>query len=273
MAISALPKARWARPMMALEDVCLRGRENWRVDHVSLSLHPGEVLALLGPNGAGKSSLLKLLAGEIPCDRGRVCLGGTDIGDLSAKTLALHRAVLPQESVLAFSFRVRDVVLMGRNPHRGCGDAIDQDVATWAMDLTDVLPMENRDYTQLSGGERQRVQLARVLAQIGPKKKDNRFLLLDEPTAALDLAHQHLLLGVAKQLAITLKIGVLAILHDLNLAALYANRIALIKAGRLEAVGLPEDVLSSTTISNVFSMDTSVVPHPHRPERYLVVTR
>lgn len=259
--------------MMLLDNACLRGRAgNWRIDNVSLSLHGGEMLALLGPNGAGKSSLLKLLSGEIVCDEGRVCLGSTDIRDIKTKTLALNRAVLPQESGLTFNFKVRDVVLMGRSPHAGCGDTVDQQIADWAMELTDVLPMDNRDYTQLSGGERQRVHLARVLAQVGPVDTGNRFLLLDEPTSALDLAHQHMILTVTKRLARTLKIGVLAILHDLNLAAFYADRIALLKEGRLQSVGLPEDVLSSASISEVFAMDASIMPHPHRPERCLVVT-
>lgn len=258
--------------MMALDQACLRGRKDLRVDHVSLAIYPGELLVLLGPNGSGKSSVLKLLSGELPCDSGRAMLGTTDIRKLSAHTLAMHRAVLPQESTLAFNFKVRDVVLMGRSSHAGCGDAIDQQVVSWAMELTGVDALSNHDYMSLSGGERQRVHLARILAQLGPESKGDRYLLLDEPTAALDITHQHLVLTMARNLAKTLKIGVLAIVHDLNLAALYANRIAFMKQGRLQATGLPQDTMTPALIDRVFDTTASVIPHPHRPERSLVIT-
>lgn len=261
--------------MMSLQQVCLRGRDGWRVDHVSLELYPGEVLALLGPNGAGKSSILKLLSGEVRCDAGRTLFGQRDMQDLPALQLARRRAVLPQESALAFSFKVHEVVMMGRSAHRGCGRRVDSQAVDWAMETTRVTGLAGQDYMGLSGGERQRVHLARVLAQIGPSgdsAKDGRFLLLDEPTAALDLAHQHQVLGIARELARTQGIGVLAILHDLNLAALYANRIALLKRGRLAGVGLPLEILTPEHIHEVFATRASVMPHPHRPERAMVVT-
>lgn len=261
--------------MMSLERACLQGRHAWRVDHVSLELYPGEVLALLGPNGAGKSSILKLLSGELACDSGRSLLSGCSMAALSPMDLARRRAVLPQQSELAFSFKVHEVVMMGRSAHRGCGYQREQQAVDWAMQKTGVATLAGQDYMSLSGGERQRVHLARVLAQIRPDAGDtnsSRFLLLDEPTAALDLSHQHQVLGIARELASTLKIGVLAILHDLNLAALYANRIALLKRGRLVSVGLPQEILTPQHIDQVFATKASVMPHPHRPRKTLVVT-
>lgn len=258
--------------MISLKNVYLGKPDQWRVNDVSLTFHPGEVLSVVGPNGAGKTSLLKLMSGEVACDRGCVQLGASDIRSLSAKALSLHRAVLPQESSLAFSFKVNDVVLMGRIPHEGCGVLADQRVVNWAMQKTGVKDLAQRDYTKLSGGERQRVHLARVLAQIGNKPQGLQFLLLDEPTAALDIAHQHLVLTVAKEIARALKVGVLAILHDLNLAALYSDRIAMLKKGRLQTIGLPEDILTPDTINEIFDIDVSVVSNPRNPKRSLVIS-
>ncbi|ASJ76883.1 heme ABC transporter ATP-binding protein [Granulosicoccus antarcticus] len=258
--------------MINAEQMFLRGRVIPRVNKVSLTLHPGEVLAVLGPNGAGKSSVLKLLTGELQCHEGRVLIGNTDIRDMDVGTLALHRAVLPQESMLAFNFRVSDVVMMGRSPHRGCSESFNQELVAWAMQIVGVDLLANQHYMDLSGGERQRVHLARVLAQIGRTPPTDCYLLLDEPTAALDITHQHLVLTLARQLARTLRIGVLAILHDLNLAALYADRIALLKDGCLEAIGLPEDILTAAHLRSVFDVEASVLAHPHRSERLMVVT-
>ncbi|MGQ7843661.1 heme ABC transporter ATP-binding protein [Granulosicoccus sp. 3-233] len=260
---------------MSLEQACLQGRQGWRVDHVSLQLYPGEVLALLGPNGAGKSSILKLMSGEVACDSGCCLLAGQDMSSMSPLALARRRAVLPQQSELAFGFQVHEVVMMGRSVHRGCGHRLDQEVVDWAMLKTGVSDLAEQDYLSLSGGERQRVHLARVLAQIGPDARgstSSAFLLLDEPTAALDLAHQHQVLSLARQLASEMRIGVLTILHDLNLAALYANRIALMKQGRVVGVGLPQEILTPQRIQQVFDTKASVMAHPHRPRKTLVVT-
>lgn len=258
--------------MIALENAYLKGRESYRINDVSLELYSGEVLALLGPNGAGKSSLLKLMSAEIACDKGRVLLDGVPMQCFDSKAIALRRAVLPQESALAFNFKVIDVVLMGRSPHKGCGKQVDDDAVRWAMHTTGTTDFAHRDYTSLSGGERQRVHLARVLSQIGQESPDAKFLLLDEPTSALDLAHQHLVLSVAKDLARCYEIGVLAILHDINLAALYADRIAFLKNGSIQVVGLPEDVLKSSLIRKVFEIDVSVIDNPRHPSRSLIIS-
>lgn len=225
------------------------------LDDVSLRVAPGEVLALLGPNGAGKSTLLKLFAGEDVPSAGEVRLNGRRLHEWSAAELARRRAVLPQESPLSFPFRVRDVVLLGRMPFLdGRETAADHERSDEALRRAGVAHLSDRIYTQLSGGERQRVHLARVLAQLDENREGQaRYLLLDEPTASLDLLHQHEVLGTVRALARE-GVGVLVVLHDLNLAARYADRLALLKQGRLQALGPPDEILNPANIHEVFGI-------------------
>ncbi|HMA14697.1 MAG TPA: heme ABC transporter ATP-binding protein [Kiloniellaceae bacterium] len=232
----------------------------------SLAVAPGEVVAVLGPNGAGKSTLLSVLAGTLRPQRGAAALEGKALAAWSPRALALRRAVLPQHSELAFGFSVLEVVLLGRSPHAGRSSR-DEDVAIAEACLAEaeVAPLAGRVYTTLSGGERQRVQLARVLAQIGyPEPADEgRYLLLDEPTASLDPAHQHATLRTARRAA-ERGIGVVAILHDLNLAALYADRLVVLSRGALAAEGPPEAVLTEALVREVFDLPVHVTRHPTR---------
>ncbi|MGE9294524.1 MAG: ATP-binding cassette domain-containing protein, partial [Puniceicoccales bacterium] len=163
------------------------------LDGVSLSLQPGKLVALLGTNGAGKSTLLKILTGELTPRKGEILLENKALHDWHTRDLAQVRAVLPQEPRLAFNFTVRDVVLMGRTPHVQRGETLrDREICQLALRRVDLQDFENRYYLELSGGERQRVHLARVLAQIWePQEQCPRYLLMDEPVAGLDLAHQH----------------------------------------------------------------------------------
>lgn len=233
--------------------LALGGREVLR--DVSVSVTPGELLALLGPNGAGKSTLLNVLSGELRPTDGSVRLDGHHLDDLSAMALAQRRALMPQKASLNFPFKVRDVVAMGRDPFRLHVDAETNETAIgWALAETDVCHLANRVYTKLSGGEQQRVQLARVLAQIWREDDlESRYLLLDEPTSSLDLAHQHSVLHLARDLA-DRGVGVVAVVHDLNLAALYANRVAILSSGRLVAAGVSEKVLRPELIADVFDL-------------------
>lgn len=223
---------------------------------VSLEISPGEVMAIVGPNGAGKSTLLRVLSGEMAASSGSAMLNGTDIKELSALELACQRSLMPQHASLTFPFKVRDVVAMGREPFRHEADFdADETAITWSMDATDVTSLASRSYTRLSGGEQQRVQLARVLAQSWRQVGNvtPRYLLLDEPTASLDLAHQHATLHLSKEFA-QQGAGVVAVVHDLNLAALYADRVAVLSQGRLAALGTPEDVLMPEMIREVFGL-------------------
>jgi iron complex transport system ATP-binding protein len=230
------------------------GREVLR--GVSLTLSSGEVLAVVGPNGAGKSTLLSLLSGDLSVGSGMVSVGGRPVGRWRPAELALWRSVLPQHTTVAFPFTVEQVVAMGRAPWAGTERADEDETAVAeAMAETEVTEFAGRTYSTLSGGERARAALARVLAQRTP------ILLLDEPTAALDLRHQDLVLSVAVARAAA-GAGVLAVLHDLNLAAAYADRVAVVADGRLRACGPPSEVLTAGLLTEVYQREVEVLAHP-----------
>ncbi|MEU1296511.1 heme ABC transporter ATP-binding protein [Streptomyces sp. NPDC005840] len=224
------------------------------LDGVSVTVRAGEVLALVGPNGAGKSTLLGVLAADLPVSAGEVRMHGRPVTEFSAPELALRRAVLPQSAVLSFPFTVEDVVRMGRAPHASSPAEDDRAVAD-AMAATEVTAFAARPFSALSGGERARVALARVLAQRAP------LLLLDEPTAALDLRHQELVLRLCRERA-GAGDAVVVVLHDLGLAAAYAHRVAVLAAGRVAADGPPAEVFAETLLSRVYDQPVEVFPHP-----------
>ena len=222
------------------------------VDGVNLSMGAGTLVGVVGPNGAGKTTLVRLLSGELAPTRGRVRIGTVDPADADPMELARIRAVLPQHTVLHFAFRCLDVVMMGRHPH-GDGDAETRALA--AMATTDTTRFAARLYPTLSGGEQTRVSLARVLAQDAP------VLFLDEPTGSLDLSHQDLVMATLHGLA---RAGstVVAVLHDLNLATRFADRILLMNGGRIVADGPPAGVLTPETVRAVYGVRVEIVTHP-----------
>ncbi len=233
------------------------------VDSVSLKIEPGEVVAVVGANGAGKSSLLKALCGDIQAAHGEVWMNGKPLAHWKPIERARMRGVLPQSSVLSFPFTVLEIALMGRAPHlKGVESPHDYAIANAALEAAEVLHLQERLYPTLSGGERQRVQFARVLAQIWESSDEHpRYLLVDEPTSSLDLAHQHRTLAVARHFADE-GTAVLAILHDLNLAAQYADRILVMKAGKSAAEGTPKAVLTPDIIEAAFGIAVMVMTHP-----------
>ena len=239
---------------------------NTLLSDVSVQVRPGEVMAVLGPNGAGKSTLLKVLSGDLSPDAGTVVMGGQPLDSWKKADSARIRSVLMQQSTLSFAFRVIEVALMGRSPHNnGPETARDYEIAREALDESGVDHLEQRLYTTLSGGESQRVHLARVLAQIWESTDGGpRYLLLDEPTSSLDLAHQHHILSVARAFA-DREVGVLVVLHDLNLAAQYADTALLLDRGREIATGIPSDVLQDHIVEEVYGIPITVIPHPHKP--------
>jgi len=229
------------------------------VRDIDLQLAAGEVLAVLGPNGAGKSTLLRLLARELSPSGGRIVLNGRTLEQWSAIELARQRAVLPQANALRFAFDVREVVRLGRYPWKGGSGEKENHIVDQAMQAAGVKPFAARPYTSLSGGERARVQLARVLAQIwDPPESGTRFLLLDEPTASLDLAHQLDVLTTIRSFA-SRGVGVAVALHDLNLASRYADRVLLMKDGEIDSIGQARDVLSVASIGRVFDVDVDLL--------------
>ncbi|MFJ6723940.1 heme ABC transporter ATP-binding protein [Streptomyces sp. NPDC091281] len=231
---------------------------------VDLPVRAGEVLALVGPNGAGKSTLLAALSADLPAARGTVRLDGRPVTEWTAPELALRRAVLPQAATLSFPFPVEDVVRMGRAPHPASPVEDDLAVAE-AMAATEVTAFAARPFSALSGGERARVALARVLAQRTP------LLLLDEPTAALDLKHQELVLRVCRERAAAGD-AVVVVLHDLGLAAAHAHRVAVLHAGLVAADGPPAEVFTEELLTEVYDQPVEVLPHP-RTGTVLVTAR
>ncbi|WBB95971.1 heme ABC transporter ATP-binding protein [Solwaraspora sp. WMMA2080] len=226
------------------------------LDQVDLVVHTGEVIALVGPNGAGKSTLLAAIGGDVAAAAGGIRIDGRPQSAWSSTELALRRAVLTQRSVLSFPFTVAEVVRMGRAPWAGLSaEESDDPIVDQCLAATDVAQFAGRTFTSLSGGEQARAALARVLAQRAAA------LLLDEPTAALDLHHQELVLRLARQRAAAGD-AVVVVLHDLGLAGAYADRIALLSAGRLRTVGPPEQVLTGALLSEVYRHDIEVLPHP-----------
>ena len=219
---------------------------------VSIGLAPGEFVAVIGPNGAGKSTLLGALAGDRPLATGRVLLDGQLIGKWRKLSLAHRRAVLPQHSSVAFDFTGRQIVRLGLLAHGSLSDRQKDAIAERTLAETEALAVADRAYTVLSGGERQRVQLARVLAQCDADPAARPFLLLDEPIAGLDLSHQHAALASARRRA-ERGLGVLAVLHDLTMAAHYADRVAIMEGGRLTALGPAATTLDPALLSQVFA--------------------
>ena len=243
------------------QDITVRAGRRILVSAASVKARSGEVLAVLGPNGAGKSTLLGALAGDRRPDAGEVLLGGAPIARMRPAELARRRAVLPQESRVAFPFDAIEVVLLGRFPHHGgierCRDRL---IAARMLEDVGLAHRARQAYGSLSGGERLRVQIARVFAQL-EDAHDGGVLLLDEPTASLDMPQAAAVLRMARRAAAG-GAAVVAVLHDLNLAARFADRLLLLHEGRVHASGTPRDLLRPSTIAAVWDQPCAVLEHP-----------
>ncbi|MBC6428077.1 MAG: heme ABC transporter ATP-binding protein [Cellvibrionales bacterium] len=244
-------------PILELESVSVTAGTTVLLRDLSLRLAEAEVLAVVGPNGAGKSTLLRTICGEQRLRSGRVRFNGREIGDWPARTLARHLAVLPQHSVLNFPFTAAEVVALARIPHR-TGAAADARLVADVLEFLDATHLAERRYPQLSGGEQQCIQLARVLAQIWQPADQPRLLLLDEPAAHFDLAHQERLLRTVAALA-GAGVSIVLVVHDLNLAIACADRLAVLGGGELRALGPPGELLSKSLIRDCFGIDAQLL--------------
>lgn len=255
--------------MISVNSVSLIINNSKILDDISIDLMPGEVLAIVGPNGAGKSTLLKSMAGDIRPDSGKIFINDSAMNRWTKQSLASVRGVLPQHSTISFPFTVKAIVMMGRIPYSRRiikGVSRNQSIVEAVVSMVQIEHLLDRHFTTLSRGEQQRVHLARVLAQIWESANDTpRYLLLDEPTSALDLSHQHHVLDVARQFSKTQSIGVLAVLHDLNLAACYADRIAMMSKGEIRYEGKVGSVLKPKYIKEVFNVESEVLQHFRLP--------
>ncbi len=247
-----------AESFVQVEAVSFRIGDALLVRDVSLDVRPGERVAIVGPNGAGKSTLLHLVAGDLAPSTGRVLLDGADVAQRSFDELARLRSMLTQRSVIDVPYTAAQIVAMGRFPHRHDANntsSLDQAAVRRAMAVTDTTRFSTRVFGTLSGGEKTRVSLARVLAQEAP------IVLLDEPTTALDLAHQQRVLRTVGSLGAEGR-AVIAVLHDLNSAAAFADVIHIMHGGSIVAFGDPKAVLSTALLSDVFATPLIVVDHP-----------
>lgn len=226
---------------------------------LDLSIPRGQFTVLIGPNGSGKSTILRGLAGLLPLSSGRVTLDGTPIAQLPSRSVARRIAFLAQSATAPEGMTVADLVRQGRYPHRGVFGAwtdADTDAVVQAMTLASVTDLRDRRLDSLSGGQRQRAWIAMALAQQGD------ILLLDEPTTWLDLAHQIELLDLARDLIRTRGATVVAVLHDLNQAARYADHLVLLRDGQVQSQGTPADVLTSASVHDVFGVAVRIMPDP-----------
>lgn len=226
--------------------------------NISLHLKSSEFVVILGRNGAGKSTLIKHLSGEL--GKQGVELFGTPLTQINPTEVAKKRAILPQQASISFAYEVLDVVLLGRIPHNRRESNTDRRIALDCLQRVGLAGYEERNIQTLSGGEQQRVHLARALAQLHSEASE-RVLLLDEPTSSLDLAYQHSTLRLAKELC-SEGVGVLAILHDLNLAAQYASRVLILSDGQMIAKGTPQEALTCENIHKAYGHEVVVTKHP-----------
>ncbi|MFO7600059.1 MAG: ABC transporter ATP-binding protein [Candidatus Desulfacyla sp.] len=229
------------------------------LEDLSFSVHQGDFFIIIGPNGSGKTTLLKCISGILRPRTGGLEILGAPVHAYSRKSLARSIALVPQTAPVDFPFTVTEVVLMGRSPHLGIlGVEHEEDlsIAHRAMEFTGVASLARRKLDQLSGGERQRVMIARAICQ------DPEIILLDEPTASLDLAHQVRVMDLMERLRHEKKVTVLMVSHDINLAALYGNRLMLLKEGRILSLGAPSEVLTFQTLEEAYGCPLIVDKSP-----------
>jgi iron complex transport system ATP-binding protein len=245
--------------MLIIEELSASYGTRKVLHRISLEVSSGEVLALIGPNGAGKSTLVRAVSGVIPVQAGKVLVDGEDVLSMPTMRRARHLAVVPQAVSLPPAYSVWETVLLGRTPYLnflGQVSAKDEEITREALQKVDALDLAERRVGELSGGEQQRVLLARALVQSTP------ILILDEPTVHLDLQYQITLMEIVRGLAHADHLAVMIALHDLNLAARYADRVALLVAGEINAVGTARQVMTADIISTAYKMTVQVVPHP-----------
>ncbi len=245
--------------MLEIRDLTVAYGELVALRRVSLSLGAGELLGVVGPNGSGKSSLIRAITRLVRPLGGDIRLDGREVGALSQRELARWAAVVPQNAYLPDAFTVLEVALMGRTPHLGLLQSegrADLAAVRRALEQTDAWRLASRRMGELSGGERQRVVVARALAQETP------LLLLDEPTAHLDMGHQAAVLDLVRQLCRREGKAVLAAIHDLSLAGQYCDRLVMLNQGRIVGEGEPQEVLSPQLLASVYGTRVSVLTHP-----------
>lgn len=258
--------------MLEVKNITYKIGKTTILENISASFKPGILTMILGPNGSGKSTLLKIICNEISHYSGEVLYNGTLLSGKEKVSIAQKRAVLSQQSELSFPLSVEEVVMMGRYPHFNLNpSAKDKDICLQALKRMRIEDFRYRNYLTLSGGEKQRVHFARALAQIWEQPNDTcRFLFLDEPIASLDLNYQHEFLRIAKEVAIQNTVTI-AVIHDINLALQYADRVVLINMGHTVANGLPSEVITMENIYSIYGLKCRLLQSPDAPFKYIMV--
>lgn len=242
--------------MIEVENVHFGVRNKSLLEAISFKVKPGEFWAVVGANGAGKSTLMKLLSKEIIPTQGKISFHEKDLKKYSLKELAQKRAVLAQQNVIMLAFTVHDIVLMGRYPFYDAKPSQrDLSIVNHCLQKVGILHFKDRLYPTLSGGEQQRVQLARTLAQIWEVRQG--FILLDEPTAGMDLLHQYETFQLAREMS-QKGFGVIAVVHDLNFALQYADQVLMLKKGKMFAIGAANEVLTGENIRTAFGVSVRI---------------
>ncbi len=235
-----------------------------------LQIVPNEFLVIMGANGAGKSTLLKLMAGLLKPSKGKILFDNIDLTNYTAVQLAQKRAVLSQHYQYSFPLTAKEIAMMGRYPfYESTPTVFDETIVSDTMQLMDVLKFANRSYESLSGGEAQKVQMSRVLAQMFTQKNEQKYLLLDEPVSHLDIKFQQQLLAIAKSV-VNAQTAVVAVLHDINLALKYADRIIFMKEGSVIYDHKIMEELPLTIINEVFGIEASMVSIPNQQRKLIV---
>jgi len=256
-------------PLMEADTVCTAVRQATLLNDVSLRLHGGETVAIVGPNGAGKSTLMRLLSGDLRATSGGIRLKDRDIASFTSRDLAGHRFMLSQHVTVSFPFTVEEIVAMGAGdrPRAQAQPLVDAVIAELQLE-----PFRHRELPTLSGGEQQRAHFARVLVQLacGEAEHGPGVLLLDEPTSSLDLRYQINLVETAKRRA-RAGSAVVAVLHDLNLAVRFADRIIVLRKGSVAADGTPPETITDRMIRDVFEVETSIGSEGGQP--YILLQR
>lgn len=255
--------------LLSLQDLCTAPWGASLLENINLDLDAGRILGVVGPNGAGKTSLLNTLVGDIPVQRGSLQLADKPLRSWPRRDLARNMAYLPQLSLLNFPYTVEEVILLGRSPH-DTGSIVDREVLEEVLQLTDTAHLRGRLYPQLSGGEKQRVQLARIFAQIWQAGSlQGKLLLLDEPTAALDIQHQQSTGSAIRNLA-DRGCAIVVVIHDFNAVSALADEIVVLDKGRQVAHGKPGEVFTEELFKLTFNADVVIGTHPYRDQPQII---
>jgi len=252
---------------LEIESLYFEYDERMVLSDISFSISKGDFVSIIGPNGSGKSTLLKNLASILKPIKGNIKLEGKKIDEYRAKELARKMALVPQDTNVTYDFSVFDIVLMGRNPYLNRLEKekqIDFQIVKDSLKLTNTLHLRDRNINEISGGERQRVIIARALAQ------EPEIILLDEPTSHLDINHQIEILSLLKKLNKEKKMTILLVIHDINLAARFSNKMILLNEGRVLSIGEPEAVITNQNMERAYNVNMLISHNPHTNSPYII---